>query len=447
MIYDAFLYNGEIELLKLRLDEGKDVVDRFVIVECDVTHQGQPKKTTFGDQLNCIGKEYLTKIHYELIHPLGGTTGEREMNHRRSLVDALVRDGVKTGDVIHTSDMDEITSKETLANYRPEMGVCSIRHKLCYYWFNCVVGDWHGAKIGPWEILGRDVGGCLHRLRYSSQPGMPDGHGWHFSYLGGVEAIKRKLASFLHADINHHPYNQDDHLDACIHTGVDFLMRDGFTPFRFEPVDHTYPELIRQGYMSNWVKDACFHEDMYGAQQLVHLAWTARRCKDRPGSVVEIGCWEGRSTVALARACWPSTVYAVDTWKGNLAEHPNHPTVVMAKQRDVYKQFVKNIKALTDGNVVSVPMPSAAFLNNRDQPFIKFAHIDGSHDYKSVKQDIQGVKQLLLPGGIICGDDFQAASAARADLDGGVERAVRELCPGFEQFNNLWVWESGGAGQ
>lgn len=44
----------------------------------------------------------------------------------------------------------------------------------------------------------------------------------------------------------------------------------------------------------------------------------------------------------------------------------------------------------------------------------------------------------MVKGGIVCGDDFLNANQDRHDLHGGVERAVRELCPTFQTFGNLW---------
>ena len=52
---------------------------------------------------------------------------------------------------------------------------------------------------------------------------------------------------------------------------------------------------------------------------------------------------------------------------------------------------------------------------------------------------IEGSK--LVPLGVLCGDDFLSAHARRADLDGGVERAVRKLLPKFKAVQNFWHWQ------
>ena len=71
---------------------------------------------------------------------------------------------------------------------------------------------------------------------------------------------------------------------------------------------------------------------------------------------------------------------------------------------------------------------------------IKFAHIDASNDYISVKRTLEALLPWMVPGGLLCGDDILTASAGRQDLNGGVERAVRETLPGWQQVHNLWMW-------
>jgi hypothetical protein len=71
---------------------------------------------------------------------------------------------------------------------------------------------------------------------------------------------------------------------------------------------------------------------------------------------------------------------------------------------------------------------------------VKFIHIDASHEYDSVAETIKLILPNMVKGGIICGDDFINAHIGRTDLNGGVEKAVRELLPGFQNKGNLWFW-------
>jgi len=185
-----------------------------------------------------------------------------------------------------------------------------------------------------------------------------------------------------------------------------------------------------------------FEENWYSDEQLEALCAKARLVANLSGEVVEVGCWEGKSTIALANACYPSVVNAVDTWEGNVDENPDHPNIQIARDRNVFDVFRQNVAAGTKGNVRPHRMHSSRFFAEFRQP-IKFCHIDASHDYESVKRDILGAREWLVPGGILCGDDFKSAGRHRADLGGGVERAVREVLPGFGARRNFWWWEMG----
>ena len=63
MVIDTFLYYNEIELLELRLKVLYDYVDRFVIVEGDHTHKGDPIPFRAKNDLKKLGYENDRKIH------------------------------------------------------------------------------------------------------------------------------------------------------------------------------------------------------------------------------------------------------------------------------------------------------------------------------------------------------------------------------------------------
>src|SRR5690349_10362267 len=77
------------------------------------------------------------------------------------------------------------------------------------------------------------------------------------------------------------------------------------------------------------------------------LADLACKTTHLDGRIIEVGSWEGRSTVALANAVHPEIVHAVDTWNGS----PGEISEDLAAQRDVFSTFKANIADLTNGNV------------------------------------------------------------------------------------------------
>jgi len=182
-----------------------------------------------------------------------------------------------------------------------------------------------------------------------------------------------------------------------------------------------------------------FTEEWYADGQAEELQKQYERVRELEGRIIEIGCWEGKSTVVLANSCYPEVLTAVDWWLGNLAEGPDHVSVRLAQTRDVFAVFTRNLKELTRGNVEIQRRDCFEFLVEL-RGAVKFCHIDASHDYTSVRRTIEMLLPLVVPGGVLCGDDYLNAHAERRDLDGGVERACRELLVGHWNIGNLWVW-------
>jgi len=185
-----------------------------------------------------------------------------------------------------------------------------------------------------------------------------------------------------------------------------------------------------------------FNENWMSDDQVDLLSRLIQSVAAKSGRCVEIGCWEGKSTVGLANACYPESLIAVDSWSGNLTEGDDHPTVTILKERDVLEVFRSNVQTLTKGNVEIVQSDCFEFLKNFREP-IKFCHIDAAHDYASVHRTISMILPLLVPGAILCGDDYLSAHAGRIDLGGGVQRAVIELLPGHASRENMWAWVNG----
>jgi len=186
-----------------------------------------------------------------------------------------------------------------------------------------------------------------------------------------------------------------------------------------------------------------FNEDWYSNTQCNELKKLVSSVKEIKGDIIEIGCWEGKSTHNIANECYPEILICNDTWTGNIAESEItgiiHPTVEICKIRDVYNIFLNNMNNLTNGNYSVIKRDCIEWLKEYKNP-IKFIHIDASHEYESVYETIKLALPYVVKGGIMCGDDICSANINRHDLHGGVERAVRELLPNFKTFENLWYW-------
>jgi len=192
-----------------------------------------------------------------------------------------------------------------------------------------------------------------------------------------------------------------------------------------------------------------FHEEWYPDGQLAELGRLLHGTLEAriPGTFVEIGCWEGRSTVALARILEGTghRLHAVDWWLGNIDEGDGHATVSALAERDVFATFSANVAPYRcvevhrrDGRDFLADL--AAGGPTAGGP-IAFIHLDAGHTYESTKGLIDLALPHLAPGGVMCGDDFENSHAGRDDLGSGVEGAVRDAFHGDgRNIGNLWYY-------
>lgn len=175
------------------------------------------------------------------------------------------------------------------------------------------------------------------------------------------------------------------------------------------------------------------NEAWYHPEQIKDLVEYSHKAIDLSGLFIEIGCWEGNSTVALTNAIAPRKLICIDNW-----------SMVAPDGRDVFKIFNDNMETCTGGNYEINIVDCNEYLNQLKEP-IAFLHLDGPHDFTSVKRSIDLAKPLLCKGGVICGDDFISGGRENLTLDGGVQRAVEEALPGFVhdksvRSHNFWYW-------
>lgn len=173
-----------------------------------------------------------------------------------------------------------------------------------------------------------------------------------------------------------------------------------------------------------------FHEDWYSPAGILALRAAYARTFGVEGRIIEVGCWEGRSTIGLARTCAPEPVHAVDTWQGS----PGEVSAELAAQRDVYATFCDNVEKATAGNVVPFRMDWRDYFAVVHGQ-IRFLHIDATHSYDEVRQNIEAALPDMAVGGVICGDDRHHPPVAQAVFD----------TLGAYQFEaNLWWWQNNG---
>lgn len=224
MIYDCFLFNNELEILEIRLNELSGVVDKFVITESTVTHMNKPKPLHFYENRKKFEK-YKSQIIHNVVEDSPDVTNPWIINDFQ--FSAMVR-GLKHArpeDTILFGDADEIPSAEKVILWSKRRG----RHKvfqqwLSYYYLNYASTKpfkWPGTHMMKYKELKKIQ--SLWIAKYSKiDEYIPQG-GWHFSYIGGIKRIQEKISSQAHQEYNTGNYNTPENILKGILKGEDFM--------------------------------------------------------------------------------------------------------------------------------------------------------------------------------------------------------------------------------
>jgi hypothetical protein len=215
--FDCFPFAGtatELLLLECRLTELYDVFDKFVIVEATVDHQNHPKPLHYLEHQDRF-EQWKDKIHYVVAESLPDTPHvenpwAREHAQREWIAKGLEELDANDDDIIFQSDADEFPNVVTARNVRPQRNELLSLHQRGHFWaidwlypfeegwWGTVIGRWGGIKT----LAQHRPCGPFAAMRDSRNANRSITGGWHFSWLGGTEAIwLAKVNSFCHPEV------------------------------------------------------------------------------------------------------------------------------------------------------------------------------------------------------------------------------------------------------
>lgn len=240
-IYDCFMFYNELEVLEIKLNELYDHVDYFVLVESTETHRGYPKPLYFYENREKFNK-FLDKIIYVVADNIETNNPWARENHQRNeILKGLTN--CNKWDVVIIEDLDEIIRASKMHEiisllFEEEVKCVCCNQTMYFYYLNRLhyanghATQWLGSavakyvdlkKISPQKI--RDRRGNGHIL-YNA--------GWHFSYMGGIGRVIKKLENFAHSELDTESYKNTQRISKEIES------------FPIVEVDETYPEYIQK---------------------------------------------------------------------------------------------------------------------------------------------------------------------------------------------------------
>jgi len=241
MITDAFMFFNELDLLEIRLHELSSVVDRFVLVEARETFSFRPKPLHYYDN-RARFKQFWDRIDHRVIDrfPLRDDPWQAEHAQREWALQAF-GDG-DPDDLFICSDVDEIPRAAAITADIAREGPVVLEQPQYYLYLNCLNLD-DPPLTKALVVRRRDLTRSISEFRTLQLPVVPNG-GWHFSYLGGLQSIRTKMAAYSHQELNIGHYTSQKNYERALRAGR--LHYNAKYRIREVPVDDRFPEHVRK---------------------------------------------------------------------------------------------------------------------------------------------------------------------------------------------------------
>jgi len=250
-IFDCFTFFNEIDLLRLRIEWLRDVVDFFVIAEASRTFTGKKRTPEFRFEDYDIDRYRIRYVLVDDLADAGGDAWSNERLQRNAILRGLF--DLRGQDLIHVSDVDEIPAADVFERYRDWWISAALDQKLYYYQYNNLVVNsdsgsavsWTGAKISTgrnlsrvWRTpdnLRRKILGnknTWNRLQFKLTHRVISDAGWHWSYLMPPEQIAGKIQAFSHTEFSGSEFSSVEAVRRRVEGGLDPFDRG----YKLKPV-------------------------------------------------------------------------------------------------------------------------------------------------------------------------------------------------------------------
>lgn len=233
-IYDCFAFFNELDVLRIRIEELKDVVDKFILVEATKTFSGNPKPLYYQEFSHEFA-EYQDKIiHYvvddmpeiDYSQPVHLQAWPLDVHQKNCISRVLNCLDCKDEDIILVNDCDEIPRNEKvseaielLKDHEFVIFVQDLYHGhldnlFSEWWCGTVACKYKDYKVRTYTKVrysdkintGLDMGdpaykrsGYINSNQYFEHPYLLKS-GWSFSWFGSELSRRYKLQSFAHKE-------------------------------------------------------------------------------------------------------------------------------------------------------------------------------------------------------------------------------------------------------
>ncbi|ORY42018.1 hypothetical protein BCR33DRAFT_718648 [Rhizoclosmatium globosum] len=238
-VLDYILYNGEQDILEVRLNTLGPYVDKFLIAETNWTFTGKPKefKLPLLENHPAFTKYWDKIVHIQVDPPSSDVNDNWEREHynrNRGLQLGLQMIPPKNEDFLFMSDLDEIwrpSLAQTLKTCTDfEHTIFTLHHDFFYYgyefkrkeaWIIARMLRWTEAANASDPTLANTIRGTYEYQRVTKA-------GWHCSWcFSNISQVLSKVQAYSHQEHNQPEFLTRENILNGVRYGFDLFGRTG----------------------------------------------------------------------------------------------------------------------------------------------------------------------------------------------------------------------------
>ncbi|MFJ3333808.1 class I SAM-dependent methyltransferase [Streptomyces sp. NPDC086766] len=160
------------------------------------------------------------------------------------------------------------------------------------------------------------------------------------------------------------------------------------------------------------------------------------------GDLLEVGVYLGKSAIFLGRHLRAGERFTVcDLFEGDAPDDANRAESTKSYGTLTRRAFEQNYRAFHDELPRVLQGPSSLVPAEVEPRSCRFVHIDGSHLYAHVHDDIGAAREALKPGGVVVLDDFRSEhtpGVSVAAWEAVLNRGLKPICLSTQKLYGTW---------
>ncbi|RZB15124.1 class I SAM-dependent methyltransferase [Streptomyces sp. F001] len=160
------------------------------------------------------------------------------------------------------------------------------------------------------------------------------------------------------------------------------------------------------------------------------------------GDLLEVGVYMGKSAIFLGRRPQDGERYTVcDLFEGDAPDDANRAESTKSYSALTRQAFETNYLSFHDELPRVLQGPSSIVPSEVEPGSCRFVHVDGSHLYEHVYDDIGAARDVLLPDGIVVLDDFRSEHTPGVSVavwEAVLTRGLRPICLSTQKLYGTW---------